>query len=355
MPLLRLLQIFIISSQVIIVACTTLNDDYIGAKSLSPMTVSDSLAAERLGELYPIPEGRTENIQTSTPLPPVVASQAATTASAFALEDRLWIVNNKAPSTTWSQLLEFWQAQNVVVDMQDVAAALMQTEWFNEAVQPGYEIRYQLVLTRGLQYDSTEVQLINQSRAVGETATSWPEVSDNSNHNQLIAERLEAFLNTRTDAINDSFLASRLNLPQRVNYQESESEPLLKIAIDRLRIAPALNLALQQSPLHLYAADTVRNVFHINVIEPETDSPVLKRLNPFSSTKPLVSPYSINEILIRLNDPSLPRLKNVPGYLLSVSDLASGLKELSIRDGNGELLPMDEARGVMDILRRQLR
>lgn len=349
-------------------ACTSPNTDYVGAKSLEPIKLPSDVNGEGLGELYPVPEGSTERLQTSTPLPPTVGLQSGIDATAFALGDRYWVLNNKTPSTTWSQLLEFWQAEQIAVLDQNVGEATMRSAWFTQAIQPGLEVRYQLELTRGLQYDSTEIHLINQVRQQGSAAGEWGDTSDNPNHNQWLIERLEPFLNNRPDALNDSFLASTLNLPARITYSETAKEPMLRIDIDSERSGPMLTRAMQQQPLYLYAADLSRDIYHINVIEPNQKTGVLNRLNPFSSQEPLESPYDLPTILANIDQTSeaarvfqgiqvvkSESLSNIPGYLMVVSELADGKKQLVLRKSNGEYLPLDEAKFVIDIIRRQLR
>jgi len=350
-----------------LVACTSPNTEYVGAKSLAPINLPDDIDGEGLGELYPVPVAKATRLQTDIPLPPTVASQLADDATTFVLNERYWILNNKAPSTTWSQLLEFWQAEQIAVTEQAVSNALMRTEWFTEAVQPGFEVRYQLALVRGLQFNSTEIHLINQVRRKGTSAAKWAEISDNPNHNQWLSERLESFLNNRPDALNDSFLASTLNLPARINYRETAKEPILQIDIDDDRTAPTLVRALEQPPLYLYSADQSRNIYHVNVIDPNQNNSLLGKLNPFSSSEPLESPYNLSTILASIDPDSKAAnvfdlssagqaqpLNDIPGYLMVISQLDNA-KQLFVRNGNGEYLPLDEARYVIDIIRRQLR
>lgn len=350
---------YLIVVSLVIASCTSPNNEYITAKSLDPIKVPEVFETERLGELYPVPEGSTEQIQTSTPLPPTVGVQSAVAATAYALGERLWILNNKAPATTWSQLLEFWQEQEVAVISQNVTSATMQTAWFTEAIQPGFEVRYQLVLTRGLQYDSTEITLLNQVRKQGNEVTAWGDTSDNSNHSQWLIERLEGFLNSRPGAFNNSFLASQLNLPSRVSYKEQGEKPILTVNVESDRTVSMLTRALEQSPMYLYAADVSRNVYHINVIEPNQNNGLLSRLNPFSSQEPIASPYALPEIIESIEKNArgekASKLNDVPGYLVVVTDSTGNQQQITLRNGYGQLLPIDEARLVIDMLRRQLR
>jgi len=351
-------------------ACIASNTDYVTANSLEPIVLPENVDGERLGELYPVPAGEAKRLQISTPLPPTVGAQSGLSATAFTLGERLWLLNTKTPATTWSQLLEFWQAEQIDIASQNVPSASMQSAWFTAAVQPGFEVRYQLVLSRGLQYDSTEIHLINQVRQQGSAETPWGLVSDNPNHTQWLLERLERFLNTRPDALNDSFLASTLNLPARVSYSESAQEPMLLINIDDERAVPVFSRAMQQSPLHLYAVDPSRTIYHINVIEPDQSTGLLSRLNPFTSQQPLQSPYSLPEILANIATDkaevasaftavapatTVQRLSNVPGYLVVVSTMPSGDKQMIVRNGYGEYLPLDSAKLLIDTIRRQLR
>ena len=353
----------------LLAACIAPNKDYVDAKSLKPITLIDGANGERLGELYPVPDGENQRLQTNTPLPPVIGVQSSVAATAFNLGERYWVLNNQTPATTWSQLIEFWESEGIAVLSQDVNAAVMETEWFTEAIQPSFEVRYQLALTRGLQFDTVEIHLINQVRAIGSASDPWPSVADNPNHSQWLISRLEPFLNNRTNAINNTFLASTLNLPTRVVYRENTQEPVLTIDIDADRVQPTFQRALRQLPTRLYDTDSSRNIFHFNIIE-ENRSSFLGRLNPFSSSEPLDSPYNLSTILSNLDvqqaevaalfDDVVPvnnpqRLTNIPGYLLVVSDTTLGDKQVIVRDGYGEFLPLAEAQTVINAVRRQLR
>ena len=158
-----------------------------------------------------------------------------------------------------------------------------------------------------------------------------------------------------------------------MTYRETANEPILLLDIDDERTASTLVSALEQEPLYLYSADQSRNIYHINVIDPNQNTGLLSRLNPFSSSEPLESPYSLSTLLASI-DPTAEAarifvgvgvgagagseqtqsLNDVPGYLIAVTELNSA-KQLLIRNGNGEYLPLDEARYVIDIIRRQLR
>ncbi len=360
---------------VMVSACSTPPPAYLSAKSLPPLLLPDTIDGQRLGQLYPVPASRANPLPAAeTPLPPVIAVQQALAAAAYRFDGRQWVTNAKSPAVSWSQLIEFWRELDVPLARQDVNEVVLETQWFTQALQPGFEIRYQLHLQRGLQPENTEIYLVNQKREHHGVVRPWSKNSEDDNHSQWLISRLLERLNDNANRPADSLLATTITLPRKVFLDDRGDEPVLSMAIGGERSVQAIARALSQKPLLTYDSLPGQGVFHIhNRQNGVKKTSWLSRLNPFSGADNnafvSVSPYPLAQIVQHLvwdnaqvqllfeqpEDAVLAPLSKVPGYLMVVRpDRSTGGSRLFVRDTDGLPIGQAEARKLLSMVWRQL-
>ena len=349
--------------------------DYLQSKSLPPLSVSEE-QQQRLGQLYPIPEtDKPLPGDFRIPFPPTVGIQEnANIASMQTMGDRFWVLNAKPPATTWTQLINFFEVRNIPIAQEDLKSATLTTEPFFTGSSPNTSLlQYQLRLEKGFQPDTTEIIFSNRFISEGYSALSYQRgghLFDNRLHAERLAEELTAVLNNEEQAIGDSFLATTIELPDKVQMKEADGEPILLVFAPDIRLLSAFSEALNGNDFVLYDLDKQAQVFHFNRYQAVNQKS--RWYNPFSwwksESSPQSSPYSLTFILSTLPDESEVREvfdrtrtgprpnnkpKDIPGYLLTYQQ--QGEKYIVyVRDGYGRQLSNGEARDLLDAVRLRL-
>ncbi len=364
----------LITCLVWLTACST-NTDYLESSTLPPIDPPEDLDKDRLGELYPVPDlsDKRSPKKFSVPFPPTVGTQDdANVASWQTMSEQSWVLNAKAPATTWTQLLNFFQTRQIPVAKRDLSSATMTTGWFGEALQAGYLVRYQLRLEQGLQPDTTEVFITNQK-----TQASLPEFESETlgqdfqsladpNHGKWLADQLVAEFNKKNEGIGDSYLATTIDLPQKVRLTEHDGEPILSSIASEARLNRALSKALDENDLIVYGRDLAQDVYYFNQIKEDGSWLNLFSWQVFQTpTKERATP--IEKVLARLPDESevnalfpnaeqrkgQKKTSGLPGFLL-VMRSQENKTTIYLRDAHGRVLPADEAIVLLDTIRLRL-
>ncbi len=356
--------------------------DYLESESLPPIKVPEELDDRRIGQLYRLPEQ--EIIVPSSfkvPFPPAGSALASERGATLQkLDDKLWILNDTTVAKTWVQLINFLTDRNVSLAKTDLENAVLQTNWFNEGLQPGFSIRYRLRLERGFQTNTTEIYLTNQKRDSSNLISEWSgqdkTIGDDSIHGQLIADALLKYLTGGQSNVGNSLLAESISLPEKSKLILVNNEPALSIEFGggSSRIYQALSNALVTDGFLVYDKDTANGFFHFDTYEVDQKK---RRLLGLVRSKETIqkekiiankkSRHSLEKIIERLpnkpsintfffkgkNRPNVSRLSGVPGFLLVVK-LADNGHTIYVRDGYGKVLKTDDAKELLDEIRLRL-
>ncbi|MBX2808589.1 MAG: outer membrane protein assembly factor BamC [Cellvibrionaceae bacterium] len=359
-------------------ACASRSPAYLSAQSQPALVLPASVDGQRLGQLYAIAEARAPlSDDPGVPPPPLMAIQQQTAAAVQRFNGRLWLTHARSPAGSWSQLVAFWRDLGVPLARRDLTAVVLETQWFSEALQPGFEVRYQLRLTRGLQPDNTEIYIANQKRQVGVQAPDsehpWSHSIEDGHHSQWLIERLLDYFNNPVNKPADSLLATRIQLPRKVFLDDSDGEPVLTLAIAGERSVQSLTEALMRPPFLTYDRAPEAGIFYIHNRQNKGEKTTwLGRLNPFSAPRHTAfvetSPYALDKILQHLawdkprvqalfessdNTPARP-LSDAPGYLMVLRAQTATASQLFVRDARGLPLADTEARKLLSLVWRQL-
>jgi uncharacterized lipoprotein len=349
------------------------------AETIPAVKVPEELDNSRLGQLYRLPDQDiVEPTSAKTPFPPASATQASgQSASLQQLDNKLWVLNDRSVATTWVQLINFWNRRGVTLEKTDVKDATLQTGWFNEAIQPGFSIRYRLRLEQGFQDNTSEIYLSNQKRDNSNLAGEWinnqNDVGDDRVHAQLIADSLVTQLINGQSDVGNSFLAESINLPQKSSLSIINNEPVLLLAVNTPRANNALSKALADDGFLTYDSDLASGFFHFDQYEVGKKGFLSFFSRSKSSQEDSVpnkkSKFSIEQIVTHLpKDPivnelffddksaerkDLPKLSGVPGFLLVVKPQDDS-QLVYVRDGYGKMLESEEAKDILDVIRLRL-
>ncbi|MGH1484633.1 MAG: outer membrane protein assembly factor BamC [Cellvibrionaceae bacterium] len=371
----RFLVILFTLLLVVISGCSTKSPEYLKSTTIPPLTVPEQSDNERLGQLYRVPQqaGRKPD-DFEVPFPPSLGVQDdANIASVQRLGEQVWVLNAQLASTTWSQLVYFWQSRNVAIVKRDLDTATIETDWFEQAVQPGFATRYRMRLERGLQANTTEIHLTNDKsllRGVEDAPEIWAERVQDRAHANWLANELVKVLNDSNTTFGDSYLATTIDLSEKVTSDDVNQEPVLRANINRQRLDSALSKVLSQDGFSTYEKDTSKGIYYFDQYEVKSKKSGLFSFITFTSgddesTKR--SRYDLETLLANLqNTPEInalfPRrveanaakkLTSIPGYLLVAQQIEGGFF-LYVRDGYGKKLSSDDAREILEIIRLRL-
>lgn len=362
-------------------SCSSPKPDYLKSETLPAVKVPEGLDNRRLGQLYRLP--KQESIAPTsfkTPFPPASATQGSQQlASLQQLDNKLWVLNDRSVATSWVQVINFWNKRSVSLAKTDVATATLQTGWFNEALQPGFSIRYRLRLEQGFQDNTAEIYLTNQKRDNSKLNSEWTteqnNVGDDRVHAQLMADNLVTQLINGESDVGNSFLAESISLPEKSSLSVANNEPVLVINTQTSRTYKALSNALVSEGFLTYGTDLAKGFFHFDQYEVEKKKTrFLGLLKAEQSSQKHKAPsnksrYSVEEIIARLpNKPSVndlffgdkeavrenqSRLSGVPGFLLVVKHRDNS-QLVYVRDSYGKALKGDGAKNILDAIRLRL-
>jgi outer membrane protein assembly factor BamC len=370
-PIFSCISVLWFAPLILLSACSS-QPEYLEATSLPVVKLPAATGKERLGQLYPIPEAHAPKPdQFTVPYPPTVGIQDdANIASVQTMDNQLWILNAKSPASTWSQLMTFFQQRQIAIMSKELSTATIDTNWIKEAVQPGFFTRYRLRLEQGLQPNTTEIYLANErkSEAMKDIAsTNWPDTLQDGAHGKWLAKELVTTLNNPKLNVGDSYLATTINLPQKVLLTNIDKEPVLSIKAGQGRLNRAFDKALDNNGLIIYASTD--SIYHINQYKvKEKKSSWYNPLSWGANEKPdKKSSYSLDEILahlpneVQVNDvftnlaqrQGAKKLSGVGGYLLVQRQLPESTL-IYVRDGYGRRLKVTEARNLLDTIRLRL-
>lgn len=387
----KLVSFFIIRLSLIIllvgvVSCSLIRKkqpDYLKAETIPAVKVPEGLDDRRLGQLYRLPKEKfIEPTEFKAPLPPASAVQASSQlASLQQLDNKLWVLNDRDVATSWIQIIDFWRQRKVGLAQTDIAQATLETQWFTEALQPGFSIRYRLRLEHGFQDNTAEIYLSNQKRDNDNLEGEWiatdidKSVGDDLIHAKLIASSLVSqLINGQTD-VGNSFLAESISLPKKSALTVDNNEPVLRLDDDIARVYSALSTALSSEGFLTYATDTAEGLFHFDkyeVVTKKTRYLGLLKSKTISKEEAIPkkrSRHALQKIITHLpNKPYVEdlffegkaderekqsRLSNVPGFLLVVKRRDNS-KFVYVRDGYGKVLKIAEAKEILDSIRVRL-
>lgn len=347
--------------------------EYLESKSIEPITVPKTVDKQRLSELYPVPEQtRLAPSEFSLPFPPMIGAQdSSNIASVQVLNGVTWVLNAKSPATTWSQVLGILQSKGYSIAVQDLKNTFIETGWSTQAVQPGFVIRYRFRFERGFQPNTTEIYLFNEkARAseVGFLSKQWPDQLQDNVHRDLLVNDMVAVLNNPENVTGDSFLASTIELPDKLTLTSLNKEPVLLANVSQKRLKASLENALSSNGLLIYDQSSDHSVFHFDTYKAETKkSGWFNAVSLSSKGSNKTSKYPLEMILNHLpNDPKVNELfpnapnresdkslSDIPGYLLVQLSIKDQLY-IFIRDGYGKPLKLDKSQELLDLIKLRL-
>ena len=402
---------------VLIVACATKSPQYIQATTIEPIRLPGNPSTEnpstenpstenpstenpstenqgtenqsigRLGELYPVPllsvraaKKFEVPLTFEVPLPPAIGVQGegASIASLQSMGERFWVVNAKSAAVTWSQLMAFLQQRGIALVKKDLATAMVETDWFEQSLQPGFMVRYRLRLEHGLQPNTTEIYLFNHKSTRGvfttdgltKTVTAWRDEKHDPIHAKWFADELVNTFNDPKMRFSNSYLAATINLPEKITVSEFNGEAVLLSTTSDERLHKALGKTLSGNGFLVYDKALDKGVFHFDQYTARRKRSMLFGLITTASDNTLTakSRHALRDILKHLpNEPEVntlffpdvderlggKRLSGVPGYLLVIQQ-QQGHTLVKVRDGYGRLLKSNKARDILDSIRLHL-
>ena len=358
-------------------------DQYLQAKPAEPLKVPSELAsdgeAQPLGELFPVPPLTQEDISFAedterfrAPRPDTLTLGALRESVKIQkLGDERWILVNVNPGALWPHVRNFLVQNDLSVAGLDTDRGLMETAWLAFKGDTDRIDRYRIRIDKGVQPDSSEIHVLHMSldreTATTEDLNSWPEKSiDPEREGWMVDELANSLARSDISAGGVSLLGSDIGGDTKVKLARRNDEPVLRIALNRIRVLATLTHAAEQEGFTRYGSDAEAGLFYLGYEEPRESAPgwLGRLIGAEKNPEPKPSPYSLSDLLQVLPEGGLAssseagvardKLPNAPGLLLVIKERAPEVWEAHLRSAYGERISPRRARELLSVLRRNL-
>lgn len=355
-------------------------DDYLKADSVEPLQIPAHLNADAVGELYPVAPLTEEDTvfaqdtdRFETPRPePLSASAMLEQVRIQRLDDDRWILVNVAPGNLWPRIRNFLNQNDLTVESTDVELGLMETSWLSFRDDPDRIDRYRIRIDRGVHPDTSEIHIlhmsVNREEATQAELTRWPERSSSEEREAFLLDELAATLASEEieGAGGTSLIAQDIGGEVKSRIATVETEPVLRLRLNRPRALGTLNHAAEQEGFTIYERDSEAGVFYLGYRKPRDREPgrIARWFGAERAPAPPPTEFSLEDLRAALPDNLLSnpeqaerareQLGDVPGFLLVLTENEEGVLEARLRDAYGQRLSTRRTREMLSVLRKNL-
>lgn len=230
-----------------------------------------------LQEMYPIPPIQSEALMTrefEVPRPAQLASgRAEEMVRIQRLGDDSWALVAIAPGQLWPQVRGFLSAAGINSARIDAGQGTIETDWLKLRNQD-MESRFRFRIERGVQRGTSELHVLQMNRA-GDTS-SWPEVSDNLEHESEMLRSVAQYIANSTETAPVSMMADRaISAGGKISIQEDDSGEIhIRLGLPFNRAWASLSLALEAATFEILDRDRSAGDYYVRFIgEDEDENP----------------------------------------------------------------------------------
>ena len=200
------------------------------------------------------------------------------------------LLAERAPGEVWTQMLRFWDANDISVSDQDPAQGVMVTDWvqIGEQSNPGLmrrmvgrvidlensqknQEKFRLTVRQGVRPETSELILQHARRPVGSDLSApvnWDDVktsSSDSLENGMLNEMLVFLVQTR-DEQSVSLLARNLDVGDQTSLvQDGNGNPVLRIEQGFARTWQGVEVALDKAGIKVLDKNRSAGLIFINL------------------------------------------------------------------------------------------
>lgn len=353
---------------------------YKSSRSLPPLEVPPDLSSATLNDTLQVPEGGTASATYSEYVSGGTTQQVAATSAVLPdladarverSGDKRWLVLEAAPGEVWPRLRDFWLQQGFLIEREDPAIGIMETDWAEqrEGIKGGFldnlmsklstafygvatRDKFRTRLERGQHPSQTEVYISHRgaeeviteaarSRPDAENARSWqPRPADPELEAEMLT-RLMVFFGAQEDAARQRIAETRDDR-ERARIARDGGGSVLTLDESFSRAWRRTGLALDRVGFTVEDRDRSRGLFFVRYVDPNLD--VKGEDEGFLSK---LAFWRGDEIRDTSKD----------GYLISLIGGRDGAEstQVVVLNREGERDPSETADRILALLHEQLR
>lgn len=357
--------------------------DYLRTQPAKPLSMPEGIEQPSFQPLYPVPKvvaldefGDAQSLREyEVPRPDTVTSDESVFGVKIQrLGESRWIFLSAPTSQVWPHVQSFLAEGNVNVVSSNAQTGLIETAWLQYSDDDSVMARYRMSLEKGLHPDSTEVHIIEYQQSVDGDPNApevWPTKSTSQEREEWMVKELAQHLAQTISNASASLLGQNIGGEVKASYVQGAAEPTLKLNVAQGRAWATITHSARQEgfvtwdlsePLGLIFAgynedQTKERGFFRKAISLGRDGKlpeevehsledILSHLSGSAEVRSLFSSVEGVKFADALDDVE-------PGYLIVVN-YESGAATIVIRDHRGRRPPVEEAKALLRILRKNL-
>lgn len=357
------------------------SNDYLNADKIESVKVPEGMSAERMGQLYPMPQVVTKREFTGDPNDDYDVPRPEPLASNL-IEERVkiqrlgqdrWILINVSPGEVWPRIRGFLGDNGLTIVHADITQGIIDSNWLQFKSDLTKYDRYRIQIDQGVQPETSEIHILHHS-VVGkpsvEAQENWPALSTSNERESLLLDELAATLASDVTIGGTSLLAQSIGGEAKSSLVVQDNEPVMLIKLNRARARATLGYAIKQDGFSVFESDSDNGHYYLSyvVIDDEEGDGWFSGIFGGDKKEALLvaqSPHSLAQLLANMptgeafiNAPITEDREEsgsavVPGYLLFMTG-EPGDFVIRIRDPYGHRLTPRQARQLLTVIRTNL-
>lgn len=359
-------------------------NDYQRTGTIKPIKVPDGMNSAPLDPLLIVPEvnvtddfGDPLSIRDyEVPRPkPIDGEKGDVGVKIQKLGDNRWIFLNASTAQVWPQTQSFLSQYDIGVVKSIPEAGLIETDWILFKNDDQTKSRYQIIIEKGIHAETSEVHVTHVQFPIAENPPAdftWPRQSTDPERESWLVDDLAAALAASVDNSAASLMGQNVGDEEKAQFGSENGEPALKLRLPFVRGWASLLHSSNQGGFVRWDENSDHGIIYADVDYEairEDDESMLEWLAFWRDDKEASkeAEYSMAEVLSHLeNSPEVVSrfggipdvaygepLEDAKGYFILVTREGDYISAV-IRDHRGKRIPLQQAKNMLRIIRRNL-
>ena len=250
-----------------------MDGNYRDAVEIAEIEVPEGLSSDAIQQMFPIPDV-TENVAVpitgKTPRPlPLTAGSQLDAVRLQSLGGENWAVVNFAPGQLWPQVRAFLVTSGIDVAGIDATGGLIDTTWVQlEGTEVGS--RFRLRVESGVQRNTSELHILQQTQSGNASSLDWPESSDDEALEQTMLRNIAQYIANSAETSPVSMMADQsMTGAGRIEMEESSDGVNLNLALPFNRAWAATEKGFDDAGFRLDDKNRSAGLFYVTYLGPD--------------------------------------------------------------------------------------
>lgn len=250
-----------------------MDGNYRSAVEVAEIEVPEDLSSDAIEQMFPVPDV-TENVAVpitgKTPRPlPLTAGSQLDAVRLQSLAGANWAVVNFAPGQLWPQVRAFLVTSGIDVASIDATGGLIDTTWVQlEGSDIGSRFRFRV--DSGVQRNTSELHILQQTQAVDVDLSVWPAQSDDEALEQTMLRNVAQYLANSAETSPVSMMADQsMTGSGRIEMEESSDGVNLNLALPFNRAWAATEKGFVDAGFRVDDKNRSEGLFYVTYLGPD--------------------------------------------------------------------------------------